>query len=59
MFHFCLQPQDPAYYGADSMLVASSKHYLTIRYTLLPYLYTLFYKAHTTGETVVRPVMHE
>ncbi|XP_073343836.1 sucrase-isomaltase, intestinal [Pagrus major] len=53
------KPQDPAAYGPESMLVASSKHYLEIRYTLLPYLYTLFYKAHTTGETVVRPVMHE
>ncbi|XP_070684825.1 sucrase-isomaltase, intestinal [Pempheris klunzingeri] len=53
------EPQDPAAYGADSTLVKSSKHYLRIRYTLLPYLYTLFYKAHTTGETVVRPVMHE
>ncbi|XP_037534428.1 maltase-glucoamylase, intestinal [Nematolebias whitei] len=53
------KPQDPAAYGADSVLLKSSKHYLTIRYTLLPYLYTLFYKAHTTGETVVRPVLHE
>ncbi|XP_074535530.1 sucrase-isomaltase, intestinal [Halichoeres trimaculatus] len=53
------KPQDPAAYGAQSTLVRTSKHYLMIRYTLLPYLYTLFYKAHTTGETVVRPVMHE
>ncbi|KAF7653977.1 hypothetical protein LDENG_00076250, partial [Lucifuga dentata] len=53
------KPQDPAVFGSGSMLVESSKHYLNIRYTLLPYLYTLFYKAHTTGETVVRPVMHE
>ncbi|XP_056138983.1 LOW QUALITY PROTEIN: sucrase-isomaltase, intestinal [Lampris incognitus] len=53
------KPQDPAVFGPNSKLVASSKHYLKIRYTLLPYLYTLFYKAHTTGETVVRPVMHE
>ncbi|AWO99215.1 putative maltase-glucoamylase intestinal-like [Scophthalmus maximus] len=53
------KPQDPASFGSGSMLVESSKHYLRIRYTLLPYLYTLFYKAHTTGETVVRPVMHE
>ncbi|XP_044145770.1 sucrase-isomaltase, intestinal [Bufo gargarizans] len=51
--------QDPASYGADSLLVQSSRHYLNIRYTLLPYLYTLFYKAHTIGETVVRPVLHE
>uniref|UniRef100_A0A493TVC8 alpha-glucosidase n=1 Tax=Anas platyrhynchos platyrhynchos TaxID=8840 RepID=A0A493TVC8_ANAPP len=52
-------PQDPAVFGADSVLVKTSKHYLNIRYTLLPYLYTLFYKAHTQGDTVVRPVLHE
>uniref|UniRef100_A0A3P8UQR8 Maltase n=1 Tax=Cynoglossus semilaevis TaxID=244447 RepID=A0A3P8UQR8_CYNSE len=52
-------PQDPAWFGADSLLVKTSIHYLRIRYTLLPYLYTLFYRAHTTGDTVVRPVMHE
>ncbi|NXL92542.1 MGA protein, partial [Alectura lathami] len=51
--------QDPAVFGADSVLVKTSKHYLNIRYTLLPYLYTLFYKAHTQGDTVVRPVLHE
>uniref|UniRef100_A0A8C8VP34 Maltase n=1 Tax=Pelusios castaneus TaxID=367368 RepID=A0A8C8VP34_9SAUR len=52
-------PQDPAVFGADSVLVRSSKTYLNIRYTLLPYLYTLFYKAHTEGGTVVRPLLHE
>uniref|UniRef100_A0A8C0F366 alpha-glucosidase n=1 Tax=Bubo bubo TaxID=30461 RepID=A0A8C0F366_BUBBB len=51
--------QDPAAFGADSVLVNTSKYYLNIRYTLLPYLYTLFYKAHTQGDTVVRPVLHE
>ncbi|XP_052387400.1 sucrase-isomaltase, intestinal-like isoform X2 [Carassius gibelio] len=51
--------QDPAAYGFDSLLVNTSRHYLNIRYTLLPYLYTLFYKAHVNGETVVRPLMHE
>ncbi|XP_071422109.1 sucrase-isomaltase, intestinal [Pithys albifrons albifrons] len=51
--------QDPAAFGADSVLVNSSKHYLNIRYTLLPYLYTLFYRAHTRGDTVVRPLLHE
>ncbi|XP_034161045.2 sucrase-isomaltase, intestinal [Pangasianodon hypophthalmus] len=53
------KPQDPAAFGANSVLVRSSKHYLNIRYTLLPYLYTLFYRAHVSGDTVVRPVMHE
>lgn len=32
---------------------------LHIRYTLLPYYYTLFYKAHIQGSTVIRPLFHE
>ncbi|XP_006891565.1 PREDICTED: sucrase-isomaltase, intestinal-like [Elephantulus edwardii] len=51
--------QDPAYFGQNSLLVNSSRHYLNIRYTLLPFLYTLFYKAHRYGETVARPFLHE
>uniref|UniRef100_A0A4X2L9V0 Sucrase-isomaltase n=1 Tax=Vombatus ursinus TaxID=29139 RepID=A0A4X2L9V0_VOMUR len=51
--------QDPAVFGADSTLVKSSRKYLTIRYTLLPFLYTLFYKAHVYGDTVSRPFLHE
>ncbi|KAM6201840.1 maltase-glucoamylase-like [Rhynchocyon petersi] len=51
--------QDPASFGANSLLLNSSRHYLNIRYTLLPYLYTLFYRAHTRGDTVARPLLHE
>ncbi|XP_077637197.1 putative maltase-glucoamylase 2 [Crocuta crocuta] len=51
--------QDPAAFGMQSLLVNSSRHYLNIRYTLLPYLYTLFYRAHTRGDTVARPLVHE
>jgi alpha-glucosidase (family GH31 glycosyl hydrolase) len=32
---------------------------LQIRYKLLPYYYTLFYKSHLTGSTVIRPLFHE
>nr|CAD7577903.1 unnamed protein product [Timema californicum] len=49
--------QDPASLGDD--VVAASKKALLVRYSLLPYLYTLFYKAHTQGETVVRPIFFE
>uniref|UniRef100_A0A8I6AK41 Maltase-glucoamylase 2 n=1 Tax=Rattus norvegicus TaxID=10116 RepID=A0A8I6AK41_RAT len=51
--------QDPASFGEDSLLLNSSRHYLNIRYTLLPYLYTLFYRAHSRGDTVARPLLHE
>lgn len=36
-----------------------TKETLHIRYTLLPYLYTLFHKAHKDGASVVRSLMHE
>ncbi|XP_037793407.1 maltase-glucoamylase, intestinal-like, partial [Penaeus monodon] len=48
--------QDP---GLWDSVATSSKKALEIRYRLLPYLYTLFYYAHTSGNTVVRPLMHE
>jgi alpha-glucosidase (family GH31 glycosyl hydrolase) len=32
---------------------------LHIRYSLLPYYYTLFYHAHINGSTVIRPLFHE
>ena len=32
---------------------------LRIRYSLLPYYYTLFYKSHLYGSTVIRPLFHE
>ncbi|CAF4158178.1 unnamed protein product [Rotaria sp. Silwood2] len=49
--------QDPAAWSSSavSIMVAT----LRIRYTLLPYYYTLFYKAHTKGSTVIRPLFHE
>ncbi|XP_070541629.1 maltase-glucoamylase-like [Ptychodera flava] len=51
------RPQDPPAFGAK--FAEETRYILHVRYTLLPYLYTLFHYAHAEGNTVVRPVMHE
>ncbi|KAF7273588.1 lysosomal alpha-glucosidase-like [Rhynchophorus ferrugineus] len=50
-------PQDPVSMG--DLVVKSTIKALTVRYELLPYLYTLFYRAHVYGETVSRPLFFE
>ncbi|KAF2366783.1 Glycoside hydrolase family 31 N-terminal domain [Trinorchestia longiramus] len=46
--------QDPVAMGPD--VVTASRSALHERYRLLPYLYTLFYRAHVFGDTVARPL---
>lgn len=40
-------------------VAAATKTAATIRYTLLPYIYTTFFLAHTTGSTVMRALAWE
>ena len=49
--------QDPASYSQYS--INSSKQALNIRYTILPYYYTLFYKSHVFGNQVVKALYQE
>lgn len=49
-------PQEPYVWGS---VIEASKSAMKIRYALLPYMYTLFHLAHTTGSTVMRALSWE
>ncbi|CAG7722384.1 unnamed protein product [Allacma fusca] len=52
-----MKDQDPASFGPA--VAESTKKALEIRYTYLPYLYTLFFYHYTQGSTVFRALWHE
>ncbi|CAN8026571.1 unnamed protein product, partial [Ixodes persulcatus] len=49
--------QDP--YSMGPVVLDAARSTLMMRYTLLPYLYTLFYRSTVLGETVARPLFME
>ena len=49
--------QDPGSFNKRTQRVMRDA--MRLRYSLLPYLYTLFYHAHVHGNTVVRALFHE
>jgi alpha-glucosidase len=49
-------PQEPFRWES---VASASRTAMHIRYSLLPYMYTLFHKAHTTGSTVMRALAWE
>ncbi|KAM6905326.1 lysosomal alpha-glucosidase [Xenentodon cancila] len=50
-------PQEPYVFGQKAQ--AAMRSALNLRYSLLPFLYTLFYHAHTSAHTVARPLFME
>uniref|UniRef100_A0A672UQC1 Lysosomal alpha-glucosidase n=1 Tax=Strigops habroptila TaxID=2489341 RepID=A0A672UQC1_STRHB len=51
------RPQEP--YAFSPAAQAAMRSALHLRYSLLPFLYTLFHRAHSAGETVARPLFLE
>ncbi len=49
--------QDPFSYGAKVNAIA--KKYIKLRYSLMPYLYNMFYEAHKKGKPILRPLFYE
>ncbi|KAI2798523.1 hypothetical protein BLOT_012805 [Blomia tropicalis] len=49
--------QDPVALGP--LVVKAAKNALKLRYALLPYLYTQFYRVHRKGGTILRPLFFE
>ncbi|XP_071477569.1 maltase-glucoamylase-like, partial [Diadema antillarum] len=50
-------PQHPTAFSVE--MADMSRDILLHRYRLLPFLYTLFYEAHASSATVVRPLLNE
>jgi alpha-glucosidase len=48
---------EPRSFGTNVLNI--SRHYLQLRYALLPYLYTAFYRAETEAEPVMKPLFFE
>ncbi len=51
------KPHEPWMFG--DRVEAICRDYINLRYQLLPYLYTLFWNAATTGEAILRPLLYD
>ncbi len=52
-----MQDQDPAAFSRETQQIM--KQALLMRYSLIPYWYTLHYEATTKGRAVLEPLFYE
>jgi len=45
-------------YAFGELTESSCKHYIQLRYRLLPYIYSYAYRAHITGMSIMRPLIY-
>ena len=50
-------PSEPVYFNDTTQKIV--RDFMDLRYSLLPYIYTLAYQAATDGEPIVRPLFYE
>jgi len=50
-------PQEPWCFGKEALEIA--RRYIELRYSLLPYIYSLFRRAHIDGELIFRPLFYD
>ena len=55
--HLDTKRREPWSYSVESQAIV--RNALALRYALVPYLYTVFYHAHTEGGTIMRPLFFE
>ncbi len=51
------RPHEPWSFGQNVLDI--SRHYLQLRYSLLPYIYTAFFRAETEAEPVMKPLFFD
>jgi alpha-glucosidase len=54
--HRAVRRQEPWTFGARSRVI---RHYIRLRYKLLPYLYQLFVAQERSGSAILRPLFHD
>jgi len=50
-------PQEPWCFGKEVLRIV--RKYIRLRYRLLPYIYSLFWRAHIHGEPIFRPLFYD
>jgi alpha-glucosidase (family GH31 glycosyl hydrolase) len=46
-------------YEFGKLIENGCKHYINLRYSLLPYIYSYMYKSHKVGSSIMRPLVFE